>query len=404
MDEFITKAMSALSEKFSLIDETAVCNQKKVLDAFVKNRIALRHFSPTTGYGYDDIGRDSLNKLYADVFKTQDAIVSPLIASGTHAITIALFGLLRPGDTLLCLTGNPYDTLHDVVFGNGIGSLRDFGINCEVIQLKDGCPDMQGIISAVKTKKPCAVLIQRSKGYEWRKALSVSEIDDICQAVRRYVKYIAVDNCYGEFVETIEPTAHADVVIGSLIKNPGGGIAPTGGYICGTKEAISLIEGRLTAPSIGREVGSYAADYRLFYQGLFLAPHVCAQSIKTALLFSKVLTELGYITMPSPEEPFNDIICSIKFNDRQKLIDFCKNIQSVSPVDSFAAPEPWAMPGYSDPVIMAAGAFVQGASIELSCDAPVKPPYIAYLQGGLTFEHGIIAIEKCIQSLVKRDS
>lgn len=398
MNRIITAAMDKLTDVFKRIDDIALCNQRKVLDAFINNRVALRHFSPTTGYGYDDVGRDTLNKLFADIFGTQDAIVSPLIASGTHALTVALFGLLRPNQTLLCATGKPYDTLNDVIFGDGIGSLSDFGIKCVIVPLKDGKPDLTAIATEFGRVQPSVVLIQRSRGYDMRPALSVKQISDIISVVDRSVCKIAVDNCYGEFTETVEPN-DADAVIGSLIKNPGGGLAPTGGYICGTKAAIGQIEGRLTAPSIGREVGSYAGDYRPFFQGLFTAPHVTAQSVKTAVLFSAVFSELGYDTMPRPTDDVDDIICSIKFGDEKKLVDFCRTIQSASPVDSFAAPEPWDMPGYNDRVIMAAGAFVQGASIELSCDAPIRPPYIAYLQGGITFEHGIIALERCLDAL-----
>ncbi len=398
MDNRITDALSALSGQFKATDNTALANQKKVLDAFREHRVALRHFAPTTGYGYDDVARDTLNKLYATVFNTQDAIVSPLIASGTHALTVALFGLLRPGMRVLCATGKPYDTLNDVIFGTGIGSLKDFGVSCDIIPLKNGVPDISEITRACKKLKPDVVMIQRSRGYDMRPALSVEQIERIIELAHACGAKTIVDNCYGEFTETIEPSS-ADALVGSLIKNPGGGIAPTGGYICGTTEAISQIEGRLTAPSIGREVGSYAGDYRPFYQGLFFAPHIVAQSIKTAMLFSEVLSSLGYETMPKTGDKYDDIICSVKFNDKDKLISFCRAVQSASPIDSFAAPEPWDMPGYNDQVIMAAGAFVQGSSIELSCDAPIRPPFVAYLQGGLTFEHGIIALEECLRSL-----
>lgn len=399
MNKKIQSALKKLQPYFEEVDNIALFNQNKVLDAFIKNKIALRHFSPTTGYGYDDAAREALNRLYACVFGCEDAIVSPLIASGTHALTVALFGLLRPSQTLLFATGTPYDTLNDVIFGEGIGSLKDFGVSCVTVPLKNGAPDLDGISRACKKTNPAVVMIQRSRGYDMRPALSVSQIKDICEIVKKDGRTVLVDNCYGEFVQREEPTTVADVIVGSLIKNPGGGIAPTGGYICGTKKAVSLIEGRLTAPSIGREVGSYAADYRPFFQGLFLAPHTVCQCVKTAMLFSEVFSTLGFETMPRTGESYNDIICSVKFNDEDKLVSFCKAVQSASPVDSFALPEPWDMPGYNDRVIMAAGAFVQGSSIELSCDAPIRPPYIAYLQGGLTFEHGIIALEKCLNAL-----
>lgn len=400
MNKLIQGVLERLNEQFKERDEIALFNQKKVLDAFRKNRIALRHFSQTTGYGYDDVGRDTLNKLFSSVFDCEDAIVSPLIASGTHALTIALFGLLRPNQTLVFATGTPYDTLNDVIYGDGIGSLKDFGVSCITVPLKNGLPDIPAIKNACKKYKPSVVMVQRSRGYEMRPALSISQIREITNIAKEDKDtFVLVDNCYGEFTDKIEPTVCADAVVGSLIKNPGGGIAPTGGYICGTCKAIAQIEGRLTSPSIGREVGSYAGDYRPFYQGLFLAPHTVSQSIKTAMLFAEVFSKLGYEAMPKTGEPYNDIICSIRFNDEKKLISFCQTIQSVSPIDSFAAPEPWDMPGYNDKVIMAAGAFVQGSSIELSCDAPIRPPYIAYLQGGLTFEHGIIALEKCLEAL-----
>lgn len=398
MDKRIKTALDKLTSQFKTTDEIALVNQKKVLDAFREHRIALRHFAPTTGYGYDDVARDTLNKLYATVFCTQDAIVSPLIASGTHALSIALFGLLRPGMTLLFATGKPYDTLNDVIFGEGIGSLKDFGVKCELVPLNNGAPDMCEIERACKKLKPEVVMIQRSRGYDMRPALSVEQIEKIVEIAHSVGAVTVTDNCYGEFTEVIEPSV-SDVLVGSLIKNPGGGLAPTGGYICGTIDTIKQIEGRLTAPSIGREVGSYAGDYRPFYQGLFLSPHTVAQSIKTAMLFSEVLSDCGFETMPKTDEKYDDIICSVKFNDKDKLIRFCRAVQAASPIDSFAAPEPWDMPGYNDQVIMAAGAFVQGSSIELSCDAPIRPPYVAYLQGGLTFEHGLIALEECLHAL-----
>ncbi len=397
MHRLIESAMVSLEKEFKKADATALINERKVLDAFAEHRIALRHFAPTTGYGYDDVARDTLNKLYATVFAAEDGIVSPLIASGTHALTIALFGLLRPGQTLLCATGAPYDTLSDVIFGEQIGSLKDFGVNCVIVPLKDGKPDITSIAKEIERTKPAVVAVQRSRGYDMRPALSVDTINEIYGIAKKSGAYVLVDNCYGEFTETAEPKA--DALVGSLIKNPGGGIAPTGGYIVGSKKAIEQIEGRLTSPSIGREVGSYSGDYRLFYEGLFLSPHITAQSIKTAMLFSDVFSKLGYETMPKTGESYDDIICSIKFGDKDALIKFCKAVQSASPVDSFVTPEPWDMPGYEDQVIMAAGAFVQGSSIELSCDAPIRPPYTAYLQGGLTFEHGIIALEKCLEFL-----
>lgn len=402
MNELIKTHIEKCSARFAEIDAAALHNQKKVLDAFRKNRVALRHFNGTSGYGYDDEGRGNLARVFADVFHTEKAIVSPLLTSGTHAITVALFGLVKSGDVILSITGNPYDTLHGVINGAN-GSLADYGVKFYSVPLSDGKIDCDKVTEAIKKYCPSVIYIQRSRGYEWRDAFSTEDIFKAVQCVRSVTDAcIAVDNCYGEFVETSEPTdAGADVVIGSLIKNPGGSIAPTGGYIAGKTKYIDKIAGRLTAPTVGTEVGSYAAGYRTFYQGLFLAPHVVAQSLKTAVLFSSVLGSLGYDVKPLPDEKFYDIVCSIRFGEKQKLIDFVQAIQYVSPVDSYVTPEPWDMPGYDDEVIMAAGCFVQGASIELSCDGPVRPPYIAYLQGGITFEHGIIALEKVLENLNK---
>ena len=402
MNELIKTHIEKCSARFAEIDAAALHNQKKILDAFRKNRVALRHFNGTSGYGYDDEGRDNLARVFADVFHTEKAIVSPLLTSGTHAITVALFGLVKSGDVILSTTGNPYDTLHGVINGTN-GSLSDYGVKFYSVPLSDGKIDCDKVTEAIKKYCPSVIYIQRSRGYEWRDAFSTEDIFKAVQCVRSVTDAcIAVDNCYGEFVETSEPTdAGADVVIGSLIKNPGGSVAPTGGYIAGKAKYIDKIAGRLTAPTVGTEVGSYAAGYRTFYQGLFLSPLVVAQSLKTAVLFSSVLGSLGYDVKPLPDEKFYDIVCSIRFGEKQKLIDFVQAIQYVSPVDSYVTPEPWAMPGYDDEVIMAAGCFVQGASIELSCDGPLRPPYIAYLQGGITFEHGIIALEKVLENLNK---
>lgn len=400
MNNLIKEHIEKCKKQFDEIDSVALYNQKKVLDAFRNNRVALRHFSGTSGYGYDDEGRDNLCRVFADVFNTEKAVVSPLITSGTHAITIALFGLVRSGDTILSITGAPYDTLHGVIEGSE-GSLKDFGVNFYSVDLKDGKMDFDAIGKSIEQYNPNVVYIQRSRGYEWRDAFSVQDIRKAVEFVRTKTGCcIVTDNCYGEFVEIEEPTdAGVDVAIGSLIKNPGGSIAPTGGYIVGKQKYIDRIAGRLTAPTVGMEVGSYAAGYRNFYQGLFLAPHVVAQSLKTATLFSSVLSSLGYDVKPLPNEKFYDIVCSVKFGDAQKLVNFVQAVQYVSPVDSYVTPEPWAMPGYDDEVIMAAGCFVQGASIELSCDGPIRPPYIGYLQGGVTLEHGIIALEKVLESL-----
>lgn len=402
INEVITNAENDLSDAFSRIENIALYNQNKVLEAFRKNRVALMHFAPTSGYGYDDIGRDTLCRLFADIFNCESALVSPLIANGTHAISAALFGILRPGNTLYSITGNPYDTLIDVVEGDNIGSLKDFGVEFIKTELtSDGKIDADTVLKTVKTNKPDAVFIQRSRGYSWRSALSVQEIAEIVAQIKKIKDIpVIVDNCYGEFTDITEPTDFgADIAVGSLIKNPGGGLAPTGGYIAGKKSLTDLIAGRLTAPGIGMEVGSYAFGYQYFYQGLFMAPHIVAQALKASALFSRVFGILGYATLPVYGEKQNDIITSIKFNTREELISFCQTIQTYSPVDSHVLPEPWDMPGYKHQVIMAAGAFVQGASIEMSADAPIKEPFIAYFQGSLTYEHAKIVLNRILDKI-----
>lgn len=402
MNQEIVLALKQTSDRFACIEETAIHNQKKVLDAFANNQIALRHFNGTSGYGNDDVGRDGLNRVISEIFGADDAVVSPLITSGTHALTLALFGVLRPSDVVLSICGEPYDTLHDVIYGKNIGSLSDFGVQFHCIPLKNNDFDKVAIENYLYNHKVKMVYLQRSRGYAWRPALSISQIEDICSFVKSIAPNIIIfcDNCYGEFVEKLEPTqVGVDYCAGSFIKNIGGGLAPTGGYIVGKRDLIQLVAGRLTAPSIGSEVGSYAYGYRLFYQGIFNAPHVVSQAIKTALLFSQALTNRGYEVSPRPDEHIGDIVCSIKLGSEEKMVSFCQSVQSVSPIDAFVSPEPWEQPGYADKVIMAAGCFVQGASIELSCDGPIREPYIVYLQGGLTLEHGIIALEKVLKSL-----
>lgn len=401
--DIINECEKELDQSFKTVENIALANQEKVLNAFQNNRIALRHFAPTSGYGYDDIGRDTLCALFADVFHTEKAIVSPLIANGTHALTLALFGVLRPNDTLLYISGTPYDTLENVIGGKDIGSLKDFGISFAQTELKDdGSFDKEAISKAINEHNPKMIAIQRSRGYSWRNALKMSEFEDIISFVKNIKPDVAimVDNCYGEFVDVIEPSdVGADIVVGSLIKNPGGGLAPTGGYIAGKEKYVDLIAGRLTAPGIGMEVGSYLSTYQYFYQGLFLAPHVVSQAIKASLLFSAVFSKLGYKVLPAPNEIGSDIITSIEFNEADELIKFCQAIQACSPIDSFVTPEPWDMPGYNHQVIMAAGTFVQGASIEMSADSPIKKPYIAYFQGSLTYEHAKLALKKCLELL-----
>ncbi len=403
MNEITKKSLEKLKNGvFQQFEHISLINQKKVLDAFISNRVALRHFSGTSGYGYDDAGRDTLGKVVAQVFNTEDAIVSPMITSGTQAITLALFGVLRPGDLVLSITGEPYSTLNDVIYGQNNGSLAEFGIDFDCIPLLNGQIDEETCLSAIKERAPKMIYIQRSRGYSWRLAFSIDQIGNICKQIKAILPNVIIfcDNCYGEFVETLEPTSvGVDLCAGSFIKNIGGGLAPTGGYIAGKKDLIGLVAGRLTAPSVGSEVGSYAYGYRLFYQGLFVAPHVVCQALKTAALFADVLTTLNYDVLPRPNDHFGDIVCSVQLGSKEKVIKFCQAVQGVSPVDGYVSPEPWDMPGYNDQVIMAAGCFVQGSSIELSCDGPIKPPYIVYLQGGITLEHGILALEKVIETI-----
>ncbi len=402
IQELIDGSEKSLSKEFRKIDDIALYNQEKVLAAFQKNRVALRHFAPTTGYGYDDIGRDTLAKVFADAFSAESAIVSPLLANGSHAISTVLFGLLRPGDMLYSASGSPYDTLIDVITGENIGSLRDYGIKFAKEDLIDGQFDLHSIENFAAKNKPKVVFLQRSRGYSSRNAFTVKTLKTVIDIVKSASKdsIVVVDNCYGEFVEKQEPIeAGADIIVGSLIKNPGGGLAPTGGYIAGKETLIQLISYRLTSPGIGCEVGSYANTYQYFYQGCFMAPHVVAQALKAAQLFCRTFDKLNYNVLPKPGDDYGDIIASINFNTAKELIDFVQTIQSVSPVDSYVLPEPWDMPGYNHQVIMAAGTFVQGASIELSADSPIKAPYIAYFQGALTYEHAKIALKNCLKKL-----
>ena len=380
-----------LREIYSYYDDIAVFNSKKVLEAFQKCNVASRHFFGSTGYGYGDEGRDKLNEVYAKVFGAESAIVSPLITCGSHALNIALFGLLRPGDIAFSITGTPYDTLGEVVYDkNGLGSLPDYNIKFEQVELVDGKIDEKVALEYIKKHKPKVVYLQRSRGYSARKALSVEVMEPIFKKIKEISpeSFIIVDNCYGEFVEIKEPTeVGADLIVGSLIKNPGGTLAPTGAYFAGTNKAIKLVAGRYTSASLGTEVGSFEFGYRLFYQGLFMAPHVVIGAIKGMYLIGKVMENKGYYVMPASNEKTFDIIKSIKFPSESELIRFIQSIQKFSPVDSCVVPEPWDMPGYTDKVIMAAGTFVGGASIELSSDCPIKKPFWAYLQGGITYEH-----------------
>lgn len=401
-----TQAQKELVQEFSHIDSIAEKNTHHVLSAFQNHRVAEGYFSGTTGYGYDDLGRNKLDQIYAELFGTESALVRIQFVNGTHAIACALYGALRAGDVLVSAIGAPYDTLLGVVgaVDKGHGSLKDYGVEYRQVELVDDKPDLEGIAKAVSDQNVKAVLIQRSKGYSTRASLSVAEIGEICQIIKKSNPNTAiiVDNCYGEFVETLEPThVGADLVVGSLIKNPGGGLAPTGGYIAGRKDLVEGAARRLTVPGIGGECGCTLGQNRLLYQGLFLAPHTVAQAVKTAVFAAKVMELLGYETEPHSSAVRHDIIQMIHMKDPEALKKFCKGIQFGAPVDSYVTPEPWDMPGYDCQVIMAAGAFIQGASIELSADAPMRPPYTVYLQGGLTFESGKAGVLLAVEELLK---
>lgn len=391
-----------INNDYKAVDDISLFNQNKVLQSFITNKVALRHFSQTTGYGYDDTGRDTLNKIFADIFKAEGAIVSSHLLSGTHAISTVLFGILRPNDCLLSITGAPYDTLLEVI-EDADGSLQDFSVSYKQIEYS-GCGfDKDKIKAYILEYRPKIIFIQRSRGYTSRNPICCEEIKDICIFIKSIDNncIVFVDNCYGEFTEKTEPIeAGADIIAGSLIKNPGGGIAPNGGYIAGKNELIEKVYGRLTTPSTKGEIGSNFGGYQYFYQGIFLAPHITAQSLKGALLMGEAMKAIGCKVIPDKNCGCYDIIRSIEFETEMQLVSFCRTIQQISPVDSFAVPYPWDMPGYGDKVIMAAGCFVQGSSIELSCDAPIRKPYIAYCQGGLTYEHVKIAAMYCMQTIL----
>lgn len=401
----LDRAERTLSQRFLALEETERTNFARVMEAFRAEHVAVRHFAPTTGYGYGDDGRDALERIFARIFGCEDALVRPSIASGTHALALCLFGLLRPGDVLVAGSGKPYDTLESVIglTGDaGQGSLREYGIGYAQVDLKDDDVDLPALLQALKDPRAKVVALQRSRGYDWRASLTVERLGEVAQAVHaaRPDVVVMVDNCYGEFVCDKEPThLGCDIAVGSLIKNPGGGLAPTGGYLVGRADLVEKCACRLTSPGIGREVGSYLGGYDRFYQGLFLAPHVVSQAIKGAMLAAAVFTQLGLAVSPGPEDPRSDIIQAIRFEDPEKLIAFCQGIQYASPIDSHVTPEPWDMPGYQDPVIMAAGTFVSGASIELSADAPIRAPYIGYMQGGLTLAHVRYALEHVLRHL-----
>lgn len=395
-------AMEKIKPQFEHIERIAEYNQMKVLSAFNKHKISEAHFMGSSGYGYNDLGRDAIEAVYADVFGTEDALVRSQFVSGTHTISTALFGVLRPGDTLLAISGAPYDTLHDVISGEGIGSLKDFGVKYDEIPLDENSNiDLEKVMNYLRNNEVKMIEIQRSKGYGWRKTFSAEYINSVIKEIHKEFPDVVcfVDNCYGELVDEIEPY-EADLIAGSLIKNLGGGIVPIGGYVVGKGKYVEQVAYRLTSPGIGKEAGATLGINKQFLQGLFLAPHVVSQAIKTAVFCAVVMEELGYDAEPSSSEMRHDIIQSVKIGDKEKLVKFCQGLQSASPIDSHAVPYPSAMPGYADEVIMAAGAFNQGSSIELSADAPIREPYIIYMQGGLTFESGKFGIMKAVQSMI----
>lgn len=407
--EIANKAEDRLKEcVFEKIEKTGESNQLKVIKAMQDNKVSEACFYGTSGYGYGDLGREVIDSIYAQVFGAEDSLVRTQFISGTHALNAALWSVLRPGDILLSVTGNPYDTLEKAIGIKGRigGSLADFGIGFDKIELlDDGKINYEKIREKVTKKKIKMVYMQRSKGYEWRPSLNIGEIKKVVELVKSIDKdtVCLVDNCYGEFVEELEPTeVGAEIVVGSLIKNPGGGIARTGAYIAGKREYIGLSASRLTAPGIGKECGATLGMNREFIMGLFFAPHVVKESLKGAVLCAELLSFLGYEVSPTAEESRTDIIQAVKFNNKDALITFCQGIQKGAAIDSHVTPQPWDMPGYSDQVIMAAGTFVQGASIEMSADAPIRSPYIAYIQGGLTYTHAKLCILKAIQELVDK--
>ena len=405
--DFGEKIIENLKERFAQIDANAEYNQLKVVAAMQKNRVAATNFMATTGYGYNDEGRDNLEKVYADCFHTEAALVRPQITCGTHALAVALSANLRPGDELLSPVGKPYDTLEEVIgIRESIGSLKEYGVTYRQVDLlEDDSFDYEGIKNAINEKTKL-VTIQRSKGYQPRKTFSVKEIGELIKFIKEIKPDIKcmVDNCYGEFVETIEPSdVGADMIVGSLIKNPGGGLAPIGGYICGTRECVEQCAYRLSAPGLGQEVGANLGIIQSMYQGFFLAPTVVAGALKGAVFAANVYEKLGFKVVPNSTQSRHDIIQAVELGSPERIIAFCKGIQAAAPVDSHLSPEPWPMPGYDSDVIMAAGAFIQGSSIELSADGPIRPPYAVYFQGGLTWEHAKLGILMSLQKLYEKD-
>ena len=404
--EFSEKIWNSLSDRFAQIDAVSEYNQLKVIGAMQKNRVSEACLLGTTGYGYNDLGRDTLEAVYADIFHTEDALVRPQITCGTHALALALMSNLRPGDELLSPVGKPYDTLEEVIgIRESKGSLKEYGISYRQVDLlPDGSFDFEGIARAINGKTKL-VTIQRSKGYQTRPTLSVERIEELITFIKERKPDVIcmVDNCYGEFTEAREPSdVGADLVVGSLIKNPGGGLAPIGGYLAGKRECIENAAYRLTSPGLGKEVGASLQVLNSFYQGLFLAPSVTANALKSAIFAANIYERLGFAVVPDSVESRHDIIQAVTFGDPEGVIAFCQGIQQAAAVDGHVTPEPWDMPGYDSPVIMAAGAFVSGSSIELSADGPIKPPYAVYFQGGLTWQHGKFGIMKTLQKLVEK--
>ena len=403
------RAQEKLDARFREIDRTAEENTRKVMQAFQNARVSEACFAGMTGYGYDDLGRETLDRIYAEIFHTEAALVRIQFVNGTHALTAAMFALAAPGQKILSVTGTPYDTLRTAIgiSGDAYGSLRFYGIEYGQVDLTpSGEPDLAAIAEALRDEKVSAVMLQRSRGYEDRRALSVAEIGRVVETVKSVRPDVAVmvDNCYGEFTDGIEPTdVGADLIAGSLIKNPGGGLAPTGGYIAGKKELVERAAMRMTTPGIGGECGSTLGNNRLLFQGLFLAPHVVAQALKTACFCAAMMEQIGLESSPSALEPRSDIIQMVRLGSPENMKRFCLGIQAGAPVDSFVTPEPWPMPGYDCPVIMAAGAFIQGSSIELSADGPIREPYTVYMQGGLTYESGKLGIMMAVSAMLDRE-
>lgn len=402
----INECENECKKQFAEIERIEFLNQLKVLNAFVKNRIQSHHFIGSSGYGHNDIGKEKISAIFADVFHTESAFVSPLISCGTEAISQTLFGLLRPNDSMLCISGTPYDTLKQVIYGvegKNVGSLKDYNINYYEVDLINGEFDFAKIKNAIKTINPKIVYIQRSRGYSLRNALNIEQIKNIISDIKTYSNAnIIVDNCYGEFTEELEPTdVGADIVVGSLLKNMGGGIAPTGGYIAGKKDLIEMISYKMTSPALGIDTGSYEPGYKLFFEGVFMSPHIVSEAKKLVILASNVLSKLGFKTTPKFGDKLSDIVCCIHFNDKEKLVKFTRAIQTSSAIDSDSVLEAGEMDGYEDLIIMASGSFNQGSSIELSCDGPMREPYAGYLQGCLSYQHGKIGLMNAMKAILK---